>query len=93
MPISVADIQCWIQSALPDALVSSEDLSGDGYHYAVFVESEQFRGMSHIDRLRCISAALSGPLSSQLASVSLQTSVPEDDYATVISEGPVLRAA
>jgi len=71
------EIQGLIQAALPGARVLLEDLSGEGTHYAISVTSDRFRGMSDIDRMRAVAAALRGHLGRDLRAVSLHTSVPD----------------
>jgi stress-induced morphogen len=71
------EIEALIKSALPDALVSIEDLAGDGDHYAASVVSEKFRGKSRVQQHQIVYAALRGRMGGELHALALQTSAPE----------------
>jgi stress-induced morphogen len=66
-----------IKSALPDAIVSIQDLAGDGDHYAATVVSESFRGISRVKQHQIVYAALRGEMGGALHALALQTSAPE----------------
>jgi stress-induced morphogen len=65
-----------IEAALPDAVVTIEDLAGDGDHYAASVVSEAFRGKSRVAQHQLVYAALQGRMGGALHALALQTSVP-----------------
>jgi len=71
------EIETLIKAALPDALVTDEDLAGDGDHYAATVISEQFRGITRVKQHQLVYAALRGRMGGELHALALQTSVPE----------------
>jgi stress-induced morphogen len=77
MPMSPAEIEAMIKSALPDAVVTIEDLAGDGDHYAATVVSEAFRGLSRVRQHQLVYAALQGRMGGALHALALQTSAPE----------------
>jgi stress-induced morphogen len=77
MAMQAQEIEALIKSALPDALVSIEDLAGDGDHYAATVVSESFRGISRVKQHQIVYAALRGRVGGELHALALQTSAPE----------------
>jgi stress-induced morphogen len=77
MPMSPAEIEAMIKAALPDAVVTIEDLAGDGDHYAATVVSEAFRGISRVRQHQLVYAALQGRMGGVLHALALQTSAPD----------------
>jgi stress-induced morphogen len=76
MAMQPGEIEALIKAALPDALVTIEDLAGDGDHYAATVVSESFRGKSRVQQHQLIYAALRGRMGAELHALALQTSAP-----------------
>lgn len=76
MPMSAADIEHLIKSALPDAEVTIRDLAGDGDHYAAEVVSEAFRGKNRVQQHQMVYEALKGNMGGALHALALQTSAP-----------------
>jgi stress-induced morphogen len=74
MPAS--EIEALIKAAIPDAVVTIEDLAGDGDHYAASVTSESFRGLSRVRQHQIVYAALRGRMGGELHALALQTSAP-----------------
>ena len=77
MAMQPAEIEALIRAALPDALVTIEDLAGDGDHYAAAVVSEAFRGKSRVQQHQIVYAALRGRVGGELHALALQTSAPD----------------
>jgi stress-induced morphogen len=77
MAMQPAEIEALIKAAMPDALVTIEDLAGDGDHYAATVVSEAFRGKSRVQQHQLVYAALRGRMGGELHALALQTSAPE----------------
>jgi stress-induced morphogen len=77
MAMGAGEIEAMIKAALPDALVTIEDLAGDGDHYAATVISESFRGRSRVQQHQMVYAALQGRMGGALHALALQTSSPE----------------
>lgn len=69
-------IQNLIQDGIPDAVVRIDDLRGDGEHYAAFVESPSFAGMTRIRQHQMVYAALKGKMGNELHALQIRTSVP-----------------
>jgi len=78
MPMSAADIERSIKEALPDAQVVINDLRGDGDHYAAYVVSGAFKGLSRVRQHQMVYAALKGRMGGELHALALQTALPED---------------
>jgi stress-induced morphogen len=77
MAMQAAEIEALIKSALPDAVVTIEDLAGDGDHYAATVVSSAFKGISRVKQHQIVYAALQGRMGGALHALALQTSAPE----------------
>jgi stress-induced morphogen len=77
MAMQAAEIEALIKSALPDAIVTIEDLAGDGDHYAATVVSSAFKGISRVKQHQIVYAALQGRMGGALHALALQTSAPE----------------
>ena len=77
MAMPANEIEALIKAALPDALVTIEDLAGDGDHYAATVVSALFRGKSRVQQHQIVYAALRGRMGGELHALALQTSAPE----------------
>ena len=76
MPMAASEIETLIRASLPDALVTIEDLAGDGDHYACSVVSEAFRGRSRVQQQQLVYAALAGQMGGALHALAIQTSAP-----------------
>jgi stress-induced morphogen len=77
MAMDVAEVERLIKEGLPDAEIRIEDLRGDGDHYAAYVASKAFEGLSRVKQHQMVYAALQGKMGTELHALALQTSVPE----------------
>lgn len=77
MAVDEATIVKLITDAIPDAQVRIQDLRGDGDHYAAYVTSEAFVGLSRVAQHKMVNQALEGILGTQLHALAIQTAVPE----------------
>ena len=77
MAMAIGEIEALIRAGLPDAVVTVEDLAGDGDHYAATVVSESFRGRSRVQQHQMVYAALQGRMGGALHALALQTSAPD----------------
>lgn len=77
MAMDSAEIEALIKAALPDAVVTIEDLAGDGDHYAATVVSSVFKGISRVKQHQIVYAALQGRMGGALHALALQTSAPD----------------
>jgi stress-induced morphogen len=78
MAMDAADITALIKQALPDAVVTIDDLAGDGDHYAASVVSAHFKGKSRVQQHQMVYAALQGRVGGDLHALALQTALPPD---------------
>ena len=77
MAMDVAEIERLLKEGLPDAEIHIEDLRGDGDHYAAYVSSKAFEGLSRVKQHQMVYAALQGKMGTDLHALALQTSVPD----------------
>jgi stress-induced morphogen len=81
MAMAANEIEDLIRAALPDALITIDDLAGDGDHYAAIVVSESFRGLPRVRQHQIVFQALGGRMGGQLHALALQTAVPDQETA------------
>ena len=77
MAMNIEELERLIKEALPDAVVNIEDLRGDGDHYAAYVSSKAFEGLTRVKQHQMVYNALQGKMGNELHALALQTSVPE----------------
>ena len=76
MPMDAGEIERLIKETIPDAVVTIEDLRGDGDHYAALVVSAEFTGKSRVQQHQMVYKALKGRMGGELHALALQTSAP-----------------
>jgi stress-induced morphogen len=76
MPMDAGEIERLIKETIPDAVVTIEDLRGDGDHYAAHVVSAEFTGKSRVQQHQMVYKALKGRMGGELHALALQTSAP-----------------
>ena len=77
--VQPAAVEAAIQRALPDAVVTVEDLTGGGDHLQVSVVSEAFQGLSRIRQHQLVYGALQQELASEaIHALALSTAIPTD---------------
>lgn len=77
MAMDPSQIEQLIKESIPDAQVTIEDLRGDGDHYAAYVVSTAFKGMTRVQQHQLVYKALQGRMGNELHALALQTSVAE----------------
>ena len=77
MAMDIEEIERLIKESLPDAEIRIEDLRGDGDHYAAYVVSKAFEGLTRVKQHQMVYNALQGRMGNELHALALQTSVPE----------------
>lgn len=77
MAMAAALIEEMIREGIPGALVSIQDLAGDGDHYAAHVVAAAFKGKSKVQQHQMVYAALKGKMGGELHALALTTTVPE----------------
>ena len=78
MAMDAREIERLIIEALPDATVSTEDVRGDGNHFAATVVSPAFQGKTRVQQHQMVYQALQGKMGGDLHALSLSTAVPDD---------------
>ncbi len=78
MPMDPGEIERLIKESMPDAVVSIQDLAGDGDHYAAHIVSSAFEGKSRVQQHQMVYQALEGRMGGELHALALQTAVPEN---------------
>jgi stress-induced morphogen len=73
MAMDSESIEKMIKEALPDAQVRIDDLRGDGDHYAAYVVSSAFKGLTRIQQHQLVYKALQGRMGNELHALALQT--------------------
>jgi stress-induced morphogen len=76
MAMAASEIETLIKAAFPDAIVTIEDLRGDGDHYACKVISGAFTGKSRVQQHQMVYKALGGRMGGELHALALQTAAP-----------------
>ncbi|HEU0069821.1 MAG TPA: BolA family transcriptional regulator [Alphaproteobacteria bacterium] len=74
MAMDPVQIETLIKEGIPGAVVTIEDLRGDGDHYAARVVSEAFKGKTRVQQHQMVYAALQGRMGNELHALMLQTS-------------------
>lgn len=77
MAMDAGEIVRLIKDGIPDADVRIEDLRGDGDHYAAYVVSPAFKGLSRVQQHQMVYKALQGRMGGELHALALQTSAPQ----------------
>ena len=76
MAMDAKEIEALIREGIPDADVRIEDLRGDGDHYAAYITSASFEGMSRVKQHQMAYAALKGKMGAELHALAIQTATP-----------------
>jgi len=77
MAMAAAEIEALIVAALPDAVVTIDDLAGDGDHYSARVVSAEFAGVSRVRQHQMVYDALGGRMGGALHALALTTAAPK----------------
>lgn len=73
---SANELKQRIETALPGAQVSVEDLTGGGDHFRAEVESERFAGLSRIQQHKLIYDVFGAEVGAAIHALSIKTSTP-----------------
>ena len=79
MAMQASEIEHLIQVAFPDAIITIEDLRGDGDHYACNIISSAFAGKTRVQQHQMVYQALGGRMGDELHALALQTSTPKSE--------------
>ena len=75
MAMSIEEITNLIKKSLPDAIVTIEDLKGDGNHYSATIISKSFLGKSKIEQHKIVYDSLKGKMGNELHALMLKTKI------------------
>lgn len=75
MPMTACEIETLIKTGIPDANVQIKDLRGDGDHYAAYIKSKAFNGLTRVQQHQKVYEALKGRMGTELHALALHTSV------------------
>ena len=75
MAMDAKTIEDMIREAIPDAQVRIEDLRGDGDHYAAYITSKSFAGISRVKQHQMVYKALQDKMGDELHALAIQTTV------------------
>ena len=75
------DLKRRIESALPGARVSVEDLTGGGDHFRAEVVSDRFDGLSRIEQHKLVYGVFGDEVGGPIHALSIKTSIPTGDPA------------
>ena len=70
MAMQASEIEALIKAAFPDAVITIEDLRGDGDHYACRVVSSAFAGKNRVQQHQMVYNALGGAYGRRVACTS-----------------------
>jgi len=81
--VSPNQVEDMIKTALPDAQVQVQDLTGGGDHYQAVVVSAEFSGKTLVQQHQLVYGAVRQAMSSEaIHALALKTYTPEDWIAT-----------
>ena len=75
--MTASEIEELIITAFPNAKVIIDDLRGDGDHYAAYIETSSFKGLSKVKQHQMVYKALKGKMGYDLHALALNTSEPK----------------
>ena len=73
MTMTKEEIITLIKKSIPDALITIEDLRGDGDHYSATIISKSFQGKSRIMQHKMVYDSLKGRMGTELHALMLKT--------------------
>ena len=76
MAMAASEIESLIKAAFPDAIITIEDLRGDGDHYSCMVVTPAFAGKTRVQQHQMVYKALGGRMGGELHALALQTKAP-----------------
>ena len=77
MAMSIEEITNLIKKSLPDAIVTIEDLKGDGDHYSATIISKLFKDKSKVEQHKIVYDSLKGKMGYQLHALMLKTKIEQ----------------
>ena len=77
MAMDASELEKLILGSMPDAIIRIDDLRGDGDHYAAYIETSSFKGLSKVKQHQMVYKALKGKMGYDLHALALNTSEPK----------------
>ena len=74
---SASELKQRIESALPGAEVTVDDLTGGGDHFRAEVVSDRFEGLSRIEQHQLVYGVFGEEVGGAIHALSIKTSTPE----------------
>jgi stress-induced morphogen len=74
---SATELKERIETALPGAQATVEDLTGGGDHFRAEVVSDRFAGMSRIEQHKLVYGVFGDEIGGPIHALSLKTTTPE----------------
>ena len=71
--MTIKEIEILIKESIPDAIITIEDLRGDGDHYSATVISKSFIGKNKIQQHKMVYDSLKGKMGKELHALMLKT--------------------
>lgn len=78
MALAAKHLTLLLQEAFKEGEIILQDLAGDGNHYAVKVISDQFTGLSRLQRHQLVYQALGQKMGNELHALSIQALTPAE---------------
>ena len=73
MVMTKEEIQSLIKESIPDAIITIEDLRGDGDHYSATIISKAFLNISKIEQHKMVYNSLKGKMGNELHALMIKT--------------------
>ena len=75
MAMTKNEILTHIKDSIPDAIITINDLKGDGDHYSATIISKTFHGKSKIEQHKIVYDSLKGKMGNELHALMLKTKI------------------
>tara|TARA_Y100000590_G_C14873043_1_gene695919 strand:- start:64 stop:294 length:231 start_codon:yes stop_codon:yes gene_type:complete len=73
MAMTKKEIESLIKNTFPDAVITIEDLRGDGDHYSATIISKKFEGKNKVDQHKMVYESLEGKMGNELHALRIKT--------------------
>ena len=80
MTMKAEEIEKLLKGSFPKAIITIDDLAGDGNHYAATIIAKEFKGLNRVKQHQLVYAALKGKMDGpqgELHALALTTKVME----------------
>ena len=73
MPMQADEIKNLILETFPDAKIKIDDLRGDGDHYAAYIETSSFKGLSKVKQHQMVYKAVGSYMTNEIHALEIKT--------------------